>query len=130
MIVDHHDQKIEILTDAVSKAVASNETLTRKIEDMVDALSQQNVLAERLLNIKDAVSRAHKRIDKIENTQSTTGGAAVALLKKESEANDKSNKEQIKHIDQKITRFENRIWWLISLVGGAIILDIVHLVVK
>jgi len=64
MVLDH-DKHIDTLANSVSE-------LVNKVDKMIDVITKQNVLAEKIsnmdTNLKDSFKRIHERVEKVEET--------------------------------------------------------------
>jgi tetrahydromethanopterin S-methyltransferase subunit G len=71
-MVVRHDEAIDHVSKSIERLASAVEKTDDKMDKVIDALSQNAVILERISNIdssnKDSVNRLHKRIDDIEKT--------------------------------------------------------------
>jgi tetrahydromethanopterin S-methyltransferase subunit G len=71
-MVVRHDEAIDHVSKSIERLASAVEKTDDKMDKVIDALSQNAVILERIANIdssnKDSVNRLHKRIDDIEKT--------------------------------------------------------------
>ena len=71
---DKHIDKLAISVEHIATAVGST---NRKLEDIIDVISKQNILMEKFsnleTNLKESFSRVHEKIRILETTQNGSG---------------------------------------------------------
>jgi hypothetical protein len=69
-MVVRHDEAIDHVSKSIERLASAVEKTDDKMDKVIDALSQNAVILERIANIdssnKDSVNRLHKRIDDVE----------------------------------------------------------------
>jgi len=69
-MVVRHDEAINHVSNSIERLASAVEKTDDKMDKVIDALSQNAVILERIANIdssnKDSVNRLHKRIDDVE----------------------------------------------------------------
>ena len=89
-MVIEHDKHLDVLSGSISNLSTSMESSNQKLDTVIDALTHQNVIIERMnnmdVNISESFNRAWKRLDKLEDIDKNDGCEAAKLLKKDTEA--------------------------------------------
>jgi len=69
-LVVSHDKDIGIMSQSIEHLVDAIGTTNSKMEDVIDVISIQNVLAEKVTNmdgqLKESFGRVHNKVDKLE----------------------------------------------------------------
>lgn len=82
-----HDKHIDSLTSSISILADSVGSTNSKLDNVIDVITQQNVLVERMNNmdhnVVESFNRAWVRIDKLEKIASNDGCEAAKLLQKD-----------------------------------------------
>ena len=124
-LVVSHDKHIGVMSKSIEHLADAVGTTNRKMEDIVEVLSTQNVLLERVNNIdhaaKEAFGRVYKRMETIEEIHLGPGCAAVKDAETAIEANGERVKVANKRIDDLENDNKNRVpHWLIKWALGAL----------
>ena len=87
-MVIQHDKHIDSLATSIESLAKGVSSTNRKLDDMIDVISKQNILFEKFTNLeenlKESFGRVHKRIEIIEATQNSKDGCqAITLIKKD-----------------------------------------------
>jgi len=76
-LVMTHDKSIGIMSQSMTHLAETVGTQIKKMEDILEELSAQNVLAEKFANmnreLKETFTRLYSRVEKIENSQDIDG---------------------------------------------------------
>lgn len=71
MVIDH-DKHIDQLTNSVTILAGNVKSTNEKLEDVIDVITHQNVLQERManldMNFKESFGRVHHRTDNLEES--------------------------------------------------------------
>lgn len=72
-----HDKHIDKLASSIEHIAGTMNGTNRRLEDVIDVISTQNVLMEKFtnleINLKESFNRVHEKIKNIEETQNKTG---------------------------------------------------------
>jgi len=83
--LNDHDRHLDTLSNAVEGLTSAASTTNGKLDKLVDAISKQNVLAEKVANmdtnIADSFARRDARISALEDIQKNVGCSKVQLAK-------------------------------------------------
>ena len=75
MVIDH-DKHIDSLTTSVQVLADGISSSNKKLDDVIEVITHQNVLVEKVENIdrdaRESFARVHSRVDKLEGTTSET----------------------------------------------------------
>ena len=89
-MVIEHDKHIDMLAGSITSLSTSMDSSNSKLDTVIDALTHQNVIIERMnnmdVNISESFNRAWKRLDTLEDTTKNEGCEAAKLVKKDTEA--------------------------------------------
>lgn len=83
MIMQHdkHIDKLAISIEHIAGAVGST---NRKLEDIIDVISKQNILMEKFsnleANLKESFGRVHEKIRKIETNQARVAWTVITAV--------------------------------------------------
>ena len=109
MVIQHdkHIDKLALSIEHIAGAVGST---NRKLEDIIDVISKQNLLMEKFsnleTNLKEGFHRVHEEIRDIEDTHTKTGCGFVIAV------NDKV---------KKLESNQNRVvWTILTIVIGSV----------
>lgn len=113
-MVTRHDKIIDSLATAVEHLASSTELTNAKLDRVVDALTTQNVLIERMnnldINLKETFGRIYKKIEDIEKTHNGEGCPALRL-----------NVQKDKELEDRVIVLEDIFKWLNRIILTAII---------
>ena len=88
-MVISHDKNIDILSASIASLATHVGTTNKKLDDVIDVITHQNVLVERMnnldANVSESFTRAWDRLGKLETSSDTTGCAPAKALVKEKE---------------------------------------------
>lgn len=117
-LVIKHDKHIDRVADSVEHLAKAVGSTNKKLEDVIDVIGTQNVLMEKFTNLetnlKDSFTRIYTRLEKIENTHSSSGGCPALKL---SDLKDVAVNDRLKKLEGGISKL---LWLIISgLVSGA-----------
>ena len=97
-LVLQHDKHIDRLADSIEHIAGAVGSTNRKLEDIIDVISKQNILMERFsnleTNLKESFSRVHEKIRNLEIVQG--GGDGCGALKNTTKRVDKLESNQSK----------------------------------
>lgn len=72
-----HDKHIDKLANSIEHIAGAMGSTNRKLEDVINVISTQNVLMEKFtnleINLKESFNRVHEKIKNVEDTQNKTG---------------------------------------------------------
>lgn len=84
-MVISHDKHIDSLSESIRSLIATQKEGNAKIDRLVEEISKQNVLIERVNNmdreLTESFKRVHTRLDKIEDTKDGDGCNALKIQK-------------------------------------------------
>ena len=96
-LVLQHDKHIDRLADSIEHIAGEVSSTNRKLEDIIDVISKQNILMERFsnleTNLKESFNRVHEKIRDLEVVQ---GGDGCGALKNTTKRVDKLESNQSK----------------------------------
>ena len=102
-MVIHHDKHIDSLSASISNLAGSVSSSNNKLDTVIDAITHQNVIIERMNNMENNVAESFKRawgrLGKLEETSSGVGCEAAKLLHKEKDLANEKMKVANKRID-------------------------------
>lgn len=120
-LVNKHDKIIDSLATAVEHLATTTESTNVKLDKVVEALTTQNVLIERMnnmeSNLKEAFARVYRRLEHVEGTHNGAGCTALKL-----------NSQKDEELAERIDNIEDIIKWATRLIFGTVILSILGLV--
>jgi len=97
-LVLQHDKHIDRLADSIEHIAGAVGSTNRKLEDIIDVISKQNILMERFsnleTNLKESFSRVHEKIRDLEVVQG--GGDGCGALRNTTKRVDKLESNQSK----------------------------------
>ena len=80
-LVLQHDKHIDRLADSIEHIAGAVGATNRKLEDIIDVISKQNILMERFsnleTNLKESFNRVHEKIRALEIIQGGDGCGAI-----------------------------------------------------
>lgn len=80
-LVLQHDKHIDRLADSIEHIAGAVGATNRKLEDIIDVISKQNILMEKFsnleANLKESFGRVHEKINKLEETHNSDGCSIV-----------------------------------------------------
>ena len=86
-MVINHDKHIDMLSNSIVSLSGSMNASNTKLDTVIDAITHQNVIIERMnnmdINIGESFTRAWKRLDKLEDTAENSGCEASKILRKD-----------------------------------------------
>ena len=116
-----HDKSIDKLTGSVEHLVISMTASSKKLDDVIDVITTQNVLLEKVNyieeNIKESFTRVHDKINGIETMINTTGCESSRRLQDSKPLYD----EKIKVANKRIETLEASTIWISRTVIGALL---------
>jgi DNA repair ATPase RecN len=118
-----HDKHLDTLANSIESLANGVASTNRKLEDILDVISAQNVLIEKFTNletnIKESFDRVHEKYRKMEANQNETG---CPVLKIEA--------ERLKVANKRIEAIENTIKWIVRTIMTIVIAGIMGLLWK
>jgi len=79
-----HDKHIDVMSQSIEHLAAAVGTTNRKMDDIIDVISAQNVINEKLVNmdtnVRESFNRVHDKIRVVEDAQNTAGCSALKVL--------------------------------------------------
>ena len=117
-LVLKHDKHIDRVADSVEHLAKAVGATNQKLEDVIDVIGTQNVLMEKFTNLetnlKESFTRVYTRLEKLENTHTSSGGCPALKL---SDLKDVAVDERLKKLEGGISKL---VWLIIGgLVSGA-----------
>ena len=102
-MVINHDKHIDMLSSSIVSLSTSMDSSNQKLDTVIDALTHQNVIVERMnnmdINIAESFNRAWHRLGKLEDTAANSGCEASKILRKDQSVSDEKAKVANKRIN-------------------------------
>lgn len=118
-----HDKHIDTLASSIESLASGIGSTNKKLEDILDVMSTQNVLIEKFTNleanIKESFDRVHEEHRKTESHQNETG---CPMLKLEA--------ERLKVANKRLEALENTNKWIVRTILTLIITAVLGLLWK
>lgn len=127
--INDHDRHLDTLSSAVEGLANTASTTNGKLDKLVDAISSQNVLAEKVANmdhnIIDSFARRDARIASLEEVQKSIGCSKVQLAKESigglGRSIDTIRDELKGHIQASTSRMENIEDKISTFISGGVV---------
>jgi len=96
-LVLQHDKHIDRLADSIEHIAGAMGSTNRKLEDIIDVISKQNILMEKFSNLESNLKESFGRVqEKIRNLEVVQSGDGCAALKNAAKRVDKLENNQSK----------------------------------
>ena len=118
-----HDKHLDTLANSIESLASGVGSTNRKLEDIIDVISTQNVLIEKFtnleINIKESFDRVHDKIRVIEARQNDKGCPVVRL-----------EAEDVKVANKRIEALESANKWVVRTIITIVITAVLGLIWK
>lgn len=113
-LVVEHDKHIDLMAQSIENLAGVVGAIVSKLDNVIDVITQQNVLMERFNNLegnlKESFDRIHTKVRKLEDNQNGAGCTALKVLSTANEGR-----------DARLKKLESTQTWIGRLVIGALI---------